>query len=208
MGAGQNGTGAQSSFGFRGRVSETGTRKERPLEGGSRPRGARELDDVLEKCLLAPHCRERHRATACEKFKSLSLPHRQSIIAEQELCAICLRHSDLDVRKRRDCLRRAAEPHWVGSSVRRPGRTPSPVEEMPTQVEPAAGRAIYACRMDVMARTKADLRQEEYGADLSVLFCPARQMTAVVQSVAIEKGLPSCSAMAAGRHQRSYSSSR
>ncbi len=47
MGAGQNGTGAQSSFGFRGRVSETGTRKERPLEGGSRPRGARELEDVL-----------------------------------------------------------------------------------------------------------------------------------------------------------------
>ena len=171
-------------------MSETGTRKERPLEGGSRPRGARELDDVLEKCLLAPHCRERHRAMACEKFKSLSLPHRQSIIAEQELCANCLRHSDLDVRKRRDCLRRAAEPHWVGSSVRRPGRTPSPVEEMPTPAEPVAGKAIYACRMDVMAKTKADLRQDEYGTDLSVLFCPARQMTAVVQSVAIEKGLP------------------
>ena len=34
MGAGQNGTGAQFSFGFRGRVSETDTRKERPLEGG------------------------------------------------------------------------------------------------------------------------------------------------------------------------------
>ncbi len=33
---------------------------------------------------------------------------------------------------------------------------------MPTLVEPAAGRAIYACRMDVMARTKADLRQDEY----------------------------------------------
>ncbi len=132
MGAGQNGTGAQSSFGFRGRVSESGTRKERPLEGGSRSRGAREAGDLLEKCLLAPHCRERHRAMACEKLKGLSLPHRQSIIAEQELCANCLRHSDLDVRKRRDCLRRAAEPHWVGSAVRRPGRTPSPVEEIPT----------------------------------------------------------------------------
>ncbi len=57
-------------------------------------------------------------------------------------------------------------------------------------MEPVAGRASYACRMDVMARTKKDLRQEGYGADLSVLFCPARQMTAVVQSVAIEKGLP------------------
>ncbi|MFO0001121.1 MAG: hypothetical protein ACK559_08325 [bacterium] len=95
---------------------------------------------MLEKCLLTPHCRERHRATACEKFKGLSLLHRQSIIAEQERCAICLRHSDLDVRKR-DCLRRAAEPHWVGSSVRRPGRAPSPVEEMLTPVEPVAGKA-------------------------------------------------------------------
>ncbi len=85
MGAGQNGTGAQSSFVFRGRVSETGTRKERLLEGGSRPRGAKELEDVLERCLLAPHCSEQHRAMACEKFRGLSLPHRQSIIAEQEL---------------------------------------------------------------------------------------------------------------------------
>ena len=35
MGAGQNGTGAQSSFGLRERVSEIDTRKERPLEGGA-----------------------------------------------------------------------------------------------------------------------------------------------------------------------------
>ena len=34
MGAGQNETGARASFGFGGKVSETGTRKERPLEGG------------------------------------------------------------------------------------------------------------------------------------------------------------------------------
>jgi hypothetical protein len=189
MGAGQDGTGAQSSFGLRERVSETGTRKERPLEGRSRPRGPKEAADSMEKCLLAPHCRERHRATACERFKSLSLQHRQSIIAEQELCANCLRHSDLDASKRRDCIERAAEPHWVGSSVRRPGKTPSPEREMPTPVEPEAGKASYACRMDVMARTKTDLRKEEYGASLSVLFCASRQMTAIVQSVAVEKGL-------------------
>jgi hypothetical protein len=127
---------------------------------------------------------------ACEKFRGLSLPHRQSIIAEQELCASCLRHSDNDIRRKRDCLRRAAEPHWVGSSMRRPGRTPSPVEEMPTPGQPAAGQASYACRMDVMVKTKADLRQGEYGTDLSVLFCPTRQMTAIVQSVAIEKRIP------------------
>jgi hypothetical protein len=120
----------------------------------------------MEKCLLAQHCRERHRATACERFKGLSLQHRQSIIAEQELCANCLRHSDLDASKKRDCIERAAEPHWLGSSVRRPGRTPSPEREMPTPVEPEAGKASYACRMDVMARTKKDLRKEEYGASL------------------------------------------
>jgi hypothetical protein len=190
MGAGQDGTGAQSSFGFRERVSETATRKDRPLEGRSRPRGAREAADSMEKCLLAPHCRERHRPTACEKFKGLSLQHRQSIIAEQELCANCLRHSDLDTSKRRDCIERAAEPHWVGSSVRRPRRTPSPEREMPTPVEPETGKARHSCRMDIMARTKSDLRKEEYGASLSVLFSASRQMTAVVQSVAVEKGLP------------------
>jgi hypothetical protein len=189
MGAGQNETGARSSFGFGGKVPETGTRKERPLEGGSRSRGVKEPVDVL-RCLLAPHCGERHRAMACEKFRGLSLPHRQSIIAERELCASCLRHSENDVRRKKDCLRRAAEPHWVGSSVRRPGRTPSPVEEMPTPGAPAAGKVSYACRMEIMVKTKADLRQGEYGADLSVLFCPTRQMTAVVESVAIEKGIP------------------
>jgi hypothetical protein len=119
----------------------------------------------------------------------LSLQHRQSVIAEQELCANCLRHSDLDASKRRDCIERAAEPHWVGSSVRRPGKTPSPEREMPSPVEPEAGKASYACRMDVMARTKTDSQKEEYGASLSVLFCASRQMTAIVQSVAVEKGL-------------------
>ncbi len=143
----------------------------------------------MEECLLAPHCRERHRATGCERFKSLSLQHRRSVIAEKELCANCLRHSDLDASKKRDSNERAAEPHWVGSSVRRPGKTPSPEREMPSPVEPEAGKASYACKMDVMARTKTDSRKEEYGANLSVLFCASRQMTAIVQSVAVEKGL-------------------
>ncbi len=170
-------------------MSETGTRKERPLEGRSRPRGAKEAANLMEECLLAPHCRERHRATTCEKFKGLSLQHRQSVIAEKELCANCLRHSDLYASKKRDCTERAAEPHWVGSSVRRPGKTPSPEREMPSPVEPELGKATYACRMDVMARTKTDSRKEECGASLSVLFCASRQMTAIVQTVAVEKGL-------------------
>jgi hypothetical protein len=61
---------------------------------------------------------------------------------------------------------------------------------MPPPVEPEAGKRYYACRMDVEARTKMDSRKEEYGASLAVLFCASSQMTAVVQSVAVEKGLP------------------
>jgi hypothetical protein len=110
----------------------------------------------MEECHLAPHCGERHRATACEKFRELSLQHRQSVIAEKELCANCLRHSDLDESKKRDCVRRAAAPHWVGSSVRRPGKTPSPKRELPPPMEAKAGRATYACRMNIMARSKLD----------------------------------------------------
>ncbi len=144
----------------------------------------------MEECLLAQHCRERHRATACEKFKGLSLQHRQSVIAEQELCANCLRHSDLDASKKRECVRRAAEPHWVGSSVRQPGKTPSPEREMSPPVEAEAGKVSYACRMEIMVRTKMDSRKEEYGASLAVLFCASRQMTPIVQTVAVEKGLP------------------
>ena len=111
MGAHQDRTRAHSASGLKDRVSATDTRKERPLEGGSRPQGAKEVASLMEECLLAPHCGERHRATACEKFRSPSLQHRQSVIAEKELCANCLRHSDLDVNKKRDWVRRAAEPH-------------------------------------------------------------------------------------------------
>jgi hypothetical protein len=90
MGAHQDGTRAQSASGLKEKVSATDTRKEWPLEGGSRPKGAKEAASLMEECLLDPHCGERHRATACEKFRELSLQHRQSVIAEKELCANCL----------------------------------------------------------------------------------------------------------------------
>jgi hypothetical protein len=94
------------------------------------------------------------------------------------------------VSKKKDCIRRAAEPHWLGSRVRRPGKTPSPERELPPPMEAKAGRVTYACRMTIMARTKMDSRKEDYGASLAVLFCASRQMTAIVQTVAVEKGLP------------------
>jgi hypothetical protein len=160
------------------------------LERGSRPLGAKEAGSLMEECLLASHCGERHRATACEKFRELSLQHRQSVIAEKELCANCLRHSDLDESKKKDCIRRAAPPHWVGSSVKRPGKSPSPGRELLPPVEAKAGRVTYACRIDIRASTKLDSQKEEYGASLTALFSASRQMMAVVQAAAVEKGLP------------------
>ena len=113
MGAHHDGTRAQSAYGLK-EVSATYTRKGRPLERGSRLLGVEEAGSLMEECLLAPHCGTRHRATACGKFRDLSLQHRQSVIVEKELCASCLRHSDLDKSKKRDCIRRAAPPQWVG----------------------------------------------------------------------------------------------
>ena len=74
--------------------------------------------------------------------------------------------------------------------MRRPGKTPSPERELPPPMEAEAGRVTYACRMNIMARTKMDSRKEDYGASLAALFSASRQMTAVVQAVAVEKGLP------------------
>jgi hypothetical protein len=166
MGAHHDGTRAQSAYGLKEKVSATDTRKGRPLERGSRPLGVEEAGSLIKECLLAPHCGMRHRATACEKFRDLSLQHRQSVIAEKELCASCLRHSDLDESKKRDCIRRAAPPHWVGSSVRRPGKSPSWERELPPPVEVKAGRSTYACRIDIRVKTKLDSQKEEYGASL------------------------------------------
>jgi hypothetical protein len=71
MGAHQDGTRAQSASGLKDKVSATDTRKERPLEGGSRPKGAKEAASLMEECLLAPHCGMRHRPAACDKFNPL-----------------------------------------------------------------------------------------------------------------------------------------
>jgi hypothetical protein len=139
MGAHHDGTGAQSAYGLEEKVSEMDTRKGRPRERGSRPLGVEKASSLMEQCLLAPHCGMRHRPAACDK---LSLQHRQSVIAEKELCARCLRHSDLDESKKRDCIRKMTPPHWLVSSVRQPGRSPSRERELPPPVEAKAGRYL------------------------------------------------------------------
>jgi hypothetical protein len=57
-------------------------------------------------------------------------------------------------------------------------------------VEAKAGRPTYACRIDIRVRTKLDSQKEEYGASLTTLFSASRQMSAIVQTVAVEKGVP------------------
>jgi hypothetical protein len=111
-----------------------------------------EAGSLMEECLLAPHCGMRHRPAACEKLKDLSLQHRQSVIAEKELCARCMRHSDLVKSRKRDCIRKATPTHWLSSSVRRPGRSPSRERELPQPVEAKAGRSTYACRIDIWVK--------------------------------------------------------
>jgi hypothetical protein len=176
MGAHHDGTGAQSAYGLDERMSETDMRKGRSLERECGPPRVEEAASLMEDCLLAPHCGWRHRPAACDKFKDLSLQHRQSIIAEKELCARCLRHSDLDESKKKDCIRRKTPPHWLSSSVRRPDRSPSHERALPPPVEAKAGRSAYACRIDIRVKTKLDLQKEDYGASLTTLFSASRQM--------------------------------
>ncbi len=57
-------------------------------------------------------------------------------------------------------------------------------------MEAKAGRSTYACRIDIRIKTNSDLQKEAYGASLTTLFSASRQMSAIVQSTAVEKGVP------------------
>ncbi len=92
------------------------------------PRGqGGELGGVL----TSPKCLQRHRPSACDRFKGLSLHHWQSVIAAKELCASCMHHSDLDTVKVSECIRRNTLPHWLGSDVRDPDAQPHAEVELP-----------------------------------------------------------------------------
>jgi hypothetical protein len=125
MGAHHDGTGTQSAYGLSERVSEADMRKGWSLSREPGPQRVEVAVSLMEDCLLAPHCGRRQRPAACDRFKDLSLQHRQSVIAEKELCASCLCHSGLNESKKKDCIRRGTPPHWLSSSVRRPDASPS-----------------------------------------------------------------------------------
>ena len=185
MGAHHDGTGAQSAYGSGERVSEADMMKGQSLDRERGPQGVEIAASLMEDCLLAPHCGWRHRPSACQKYKDLSLQHRQLIIAEKELCTRCLRHSDLDESKKRDCIRKMTPPHWLVSSVRQPGRSPSRERELPPPVEAKEGRSTFACRIDIRVRTKTDLHKEAFGASLTTLFSATRQMSAIAYTTAV-----------------------
>jgi hypothetical protein len=94
------------------------------------PRG-QEREQEREVCLLLPQCSQRHRPSACDKFKGLSLQHWRSVISAKELCMRCLRHSDLDAAKVSECTRRDTPPHWLGNEVRDPDAQPRKERELP-----------------------------------------------------------------------------
>jgi hypothetical protein len=71
----------------------------------------------MEVCLISPQCSKRHKPSASDKFKGLSLQHWQSVIAAKELCVHCLRHSNLDAVTLKECTRRKTPPHWLGSEA-------------------------------------------------------------------------------------------
>jgi hypothetical protein len=189
VGAGYDGTRVWSAYESGERMSEADMKKGRSLDRERGPQGVEVTGSLLEDCLLAPHCGRRHRPSTCEKLKDLSLQHRQSVIAEKELCVRCLRHSDLDKSKKKECIRRGTPPHWLGSDVKRPDGPQCQDRDLPP-VEAKAGRSAYACRINIRVKTKSDSHKEAHGASLATLFSATRQMSAIALGTAIEQGLP------------------
>jgi hypothetical protein len=94
-------------------MSESDIMRGRLPGGGREPQRAEKRAGLMEVCLLSLQCLQRHRPSACDKFKGLSLQHRRSVITAKELCVPCLRHSDLDAVKVSKCIRKDTPPHWV-----------------------------------------------------------------------------------------------
>jgi hypothetical protein len=102
-----------------------------------------------------------------------------SVIAEKELCAYCLRHSNLDVARTRECIRRNTRAHWLSSEARDPQASPRVDRELPL-VEQKAGRTSYACRTNIRVKMTADSQADSYIAKLFTLFETRQQMSAIV----------------------------
>ncbi len=131
MGASYGGTRARSAYELGEGMSESDMKRGRSPNRDRGPQRGEQEADLMEACLLAPHCQQRHKPSACGKFKDFSLQHRRSVIAAKELCVSCLRHSDLDEIKKKECIRRKTPYHWLGSGVREPGAPPRKERDLP-----------------------------------------------------------------------------
>jgi hypothetical protein len=156
----------------------------RSPNGDRVPQRVKETAGLMEACLPAPHCEQRHTPSACIRFKDLSLQHRQSVIAAKELCIRCLRHSDLDEIKKKECIRRTIQPHWLGGDMRRPDAPPRQERDLPP-VEAKADRLVYACCTNIRVKTESDSHKEASSAELTMLFSTTRQMSVIALSAAI-----------------------
>jgi hypothetical protein len=131
VGASYVGTRARSAYELGEGMTEPDMMRGRSPNGDCGPQRVEQTAGLMEACLLAPQCSQRHRPSACNKFKDLSLQHRQSVIVAKELCVRCLRHSDLDEIKKKECIRRKTQPYWLGSDVREPGASPCQERDLP-----------------------------------------------------------------------------
>jgi hypothetical protein len=187
--ASYNGTRARSAYELGEGMSELDMKRGRSPDGDRWPQRVENTAGLMEACLLAPHCEQRHMPSACTRFKDLSLQHRQSVIAAKELCVRCLRLSELDEIKKKEFIGKMIQPHWLGSDVRRPDVPPRQERDLPP-VEAKAGRLVYACRTNIRVKTELDSHKEAYSAELTTLFSTTRQMSVIALSAAIGRGLP------------------
>jgi hypothetical protein len=109
--ANYDGTRLRSTYQLGEGMSELDMKKGWSPNGDRGPQRVKNTAGLMEACLLAPHCGQRHRPSACGRFKDLSLQHRQSVIVAKELCVSCLHHSDFDESKKKECIRRGTQPH-------------------------------------------------------------------------------------------------
>jgi hypothetical protein len=187
--ASYSGTRALSAYELGEGMSEPDMKRGRSPDGDRGPQRGEKKAGLMEACLLTPQCSQRHKPSACDKFKDLSLQHRRSVIAAKDLCVHCLRHSDLDEIKKKECIRRKTPPHWLGSDLREPGVPPRQERDLPP-VEAKAGRLVYACHINIRVKTESDSHKEIYSAELATLFSTTRQMSVIALSAAIGQGLP------------------
>ncbi len=79
-------------------------------------------------------------------------------------------------------------PHWLSNNMdpslsKLCARVPLP------KGVPLQGRLWYACRMTINAKSKSDLRADQYIIQLQTLFSPAWQQSAILNELALAQAM-------------------